>query len=476
MPQETLFESTPSNNKSAISLSGLTTMVSNALTRNPSLRNVWVIAELTDVRISGGHGYMELIEKDSAGATTAKLRATIWRSRLPELRRNFFAATGRDIATGLKVMVKGDVNHHQLYGLSFNINDIDPSYTLGDLERIKREIIRTLANEGVLELQHRLPIPVAPRCIAVISAAGAAGYGDFINQLKNNAYGYVFYPFLFGAVMQGANTAPSIIAALENIEQTIDLWDCVVIIRGGGSTSDLNGFDELNLARAVATFPLPVYVGIGHERDNTVLDEIACVRCKTPTAVAANLIENLHVCELRMEKFVETILSYSSGMLESQNSALAAIATKLPLLAVNAGERELKKLENLSARLRIAENEAFSNAKNNLHRYESRIGIAAARSLGRAESLLQIRAARIDPAANKLLLKSTDRINALENMTRLLDPANILQRGYSITRINGRAIKNAGNVRPGDRIETTLHQGVIRATVDDTDSASRQLI
>ena len=506
MPLQTsLFENQPAGSHPSITLRGLTHLVGNTIAGNPALRNVWVIAELSDVRASGGHGYMELIEKDITGQTVARLRAMIWRNRLPELRRKFFAATGRDIGNGLKVMVKGDVNFHGLYGISFTINDIDPSYTLGDMERIRREILQTLAREGVLDMQHKLDVPVAPQRIAV-------GYGDFINQLENNAFGYVFYPFLFNAVMQGTSTSHSVLAALDRIEQTIDLWDCVVIIRGGGSTSDLNGFDELNLARAVATFPLPVYVGIGHERDYTVLDEIACVRCKTPTAVAASLIENLHFNFQRTEKFVEDILTYASDIvtgesqrlsniesrlpntiglrimeafselqkitsaipalaskaIERQRSLLSSAEAKLPLLATTATERQHKRLEQIASRLLLAQNNSFARAMASLRNMESRMEIASSRSFSRNSATLGILASCIAPAAESRLSKAANRLDSLDSMVRLLDPDNILRRGYSITRVNGRAVRDAAEISPGDVMVTTLHKGTVTSRAETT--------
>ncbi|MDE6793126.1 MAG: exodeoxyribonuclease VII large subunit, partial [Muribaculaceae bacterium] len=208
-----------------MTLSQYTAWIGEAMRRVPELWNAWVVAELSDVRINGGHCYMELIEKNAAGQTVAKMRATIWASVFYPLRRKFLNATGRDIATGMKVMLRGGVNHHSLYGLSFNVSDIDPSFTLGDMERLRREIIMRLTNEGIINRNKEVSLPIAPQRVAVISAEGAAGYGDFMNQLLGNADDLKFYPRLFPAIMQGDRTSSSIRAALERVEQTIDLWD-----------------------------------------------------------------------------------------------------------------------------------------------------------------------------------------------------------------------------------------------------------
>ena len=273
-----------------ITLSRLTRMVGQALASAP-LQNVWVVAELSDLRLNHGHCYMELMEKDPAtGSIMARMRAAIWASNFPSINATFMAATGRRLESGLKVMVCGTVNFHSAFGLSFVINSIDPAYTMGEAERRRREILQRLTAEKVIDLNRQLEWPDVALRIAVISASGAAGYGDFINQLYNNPSRLRFSTRLFQAVMQGDRTAASIIACLEAIASDVDSYDCVVIIRGGGATSDLLAFDDYDLAANVAQFPLPVIIGIGHERDTTVLDYVANMRVKTPTAAAEWLI------------------------------------------------------------------------------------------------------------------------------------------------------------------------------------------
>ncbi len=277
-------------NARALSLSQLNRRVADALSMAP-LQNVWVVAELSDLRISHGHCYVELMEKDAdTGTVTARLRAVMWASVFPRLNAEFMAGTGRRLESGLKVMVCGTVSYHAAYGISFVISAIDPSYTMGEAERRRREIIDRLTKEGVLDLNRSLEWPDVPSRIAIISARGAAGYGDFIHQLFTNASHLRFSTTLFEAMMQGDRTSPSVIAALEEIAMRADDFDCVVIIRGGGATSDLLAFDDYALANNVAQFPLPVVIGIGHERDITVLDYVANMRVKTPTAAAEWLI------------------------------------------------------------------------------------------------------------------------------------------------------------------------------------------
>ena len=255
----------------------------------------WVVAEISEIRTaSNGHCYLELIEKSPrSNAIVARARATIWSNRWMLCRETFESVTGQRLAAGMKILVCVVVQMHEAYGFSLNIVDIDPSFTLGELALRRQEIIKRLNDEGIIDMNKEIDIPLLPQRIAIVSAQNAAGYGDFCHQLSNNDYGVCFYTHLFPAAMQGAATEKSIIAALDRIYRHQDLFDLVVIIRGGGGTADLNCFDSYDLAVNVANFPLPVIVGIGHERDNTILDMVAHTSVKTPTAAAAFLIDRL---------------------------------------------------------------------------------------------------------------------------------------------------------------------------------------
>ncbi|MDE6230483.1 MAG: exodeoxyribonuclease VII large subunit [Muribaculaceae bacterium] len=432
------------NPNNAVTLSQFQQLVGSALRSVPSLQRAWIMAELSDVRVSGGHCYMELIEKNDLGATVAKARAMIWASQFHALRSKFYAATGRDIVSGLKVMVCGSVNHHAIYGLSVTITDIDPSYTLGDMERIRREILDRLRREGIIDMNKHVELPPVAQRIAVISADGAAGYGDFINQLHANPEGFKLYPFLFRAVMQGDHTVSSVMNALDLVESTIDLWDCVVIIRGGGATTDLNSFDNYDLARRIAEFSLPVIVGIGHERDRTVLDEVANVRCKTPTAVAAFLLDRLRTAYSDVASLVERIARYSSDALRGEHHRLDNLETALPVAVHNRVMRE---------RMRLNE-------------YSSRVGRDAGGAVMRERGHLQTLAISLGQRMKSNVEKEKLRIARLDDMLRLLSPANTLRRGYSITLRDGRAVRDASELRPGDRIETRLADGTIKSIIE----------
>lgn len=275
----------------AIPLLTLQNRLKDLITAATRLQNQWVVAEFSDVMRKGGHIYADLVQKDECGCTVARLRATLWHGTGMGLFRQYGPRLSEIFMNGAEAKLCGSVSFHPLFGLNFNITDLDPSYRR-DTSRLQAEIIAALRREGVIDANKSLDMPVAPQRIAVISAEGAAGYGDFKAQLHNNPYRLKFFPVLFPATMQGAAVSPTVREALEAVRHRLSEFDCVAIIRGGGSTTDLAGFDELQLARAVATFPLPVIVGIGHERDNTVLDFIAHTRVKTPTAAAEWLVAN----------------------------------------------------------------------------------------------------------------------------------------------------------------------------------------
>ncbi|MDE7402448.1 MAG: exodeoxyribonuclease VII large subunit, partial [Muribaculaceae bacterium] len=402
----------------ALTLTQFQQVLGNAIRMTRGVQNVWVQAEFSDLRLVGGHCYMELIEKNQAGSTTAKLRAMIWAGSLGVIRRKFIEATGRDISNGLKVLVRGSATHHPVYGLSFTISDIDPSYTLGDMERIRREILNRLAQEGVLNDNKSLELPVAPQRIAVISAAGAAGYGDFINQIESNPDRFKIYKMLFPAVMQGERTPNSVMSALDKVEMTIDQWDIVVIIRGGGATTDLNGFDNLELARRVATFPLPIVVGIGHERDRTVLDEIACVRCKTPTAVAAWIIDTLRGALGTVNELVTKIARYGAEAMRGELRHLDYITQSIPALARTQIMRRKMQLAGLARDLPA--------------KVQSEVG--------RERLHLTRQSLRVENAAKSQIEKLNLRLENIGKLINVLSPMNTLKRGYSITRVDGKTI------------------------------------
>lgn len=320
------------DNNTPLSLYALNNMVRNAISEAMPAR-YWVTGELSEVReTSSGHCYFELVERDEAtSAIVAKARGTIWARTYTMLRPYFLEQTGHRFAAGLKVLLQVTVEFHELYGYSLYVCDIEPAFTLGDMARQRQLIIKRLTEEGVIDLNKELPFPALPQRIAVISSSYAAGYGDFCDQLAGNPYGFVFYPHLFAAPMQGSKVESGIIDALYRIADNIDAWDVVVIIRGGGATSELSCFDTYNLANNCAQFPLPIITGIGHQRDDTVLDVVAHTRVKTPTAAAELLIHTVARQAAILDTIGSNIVSAVGEALTTQKNRLRAIVLRLPI-------------------------------------------------------------------------------------------------------------------------------------------------
>lgn len=321
----------------ALSLSQLTGLIGKSINMQPALKQVWVTAETSEVRVSGGHCYMELIEKDSAsGKPVARLRSVIWANNYQRIGRMFRQVTGMSLASDMKIMANVTVNYHPVYGLSAVIEHLNCEYTLGARMRRRMEILARLEEDGVLEMNRTLEMPVPALRVAVISSPTAAGFGDFIHQIFANPRHLNFRIRLFEAVMQGQNTPGSVISALDRVMACGEDFDCVAILRGGGAVADLDAFDDYSLALNVAQFPLPVITAIGHERDTTVLDHIARVSVKTPTAAAEWLIREA-------SEQLDKVLDLGSGIsmicrerISGEEKRLAFATAQIPLLARNA--------------------------------------------------------------------------------------------------------------------------------------------
>lgn len=312
----------------------------------------WVEAELAECRERGGHCYLELIEKeDTTNTPVAKASAKCWRQTWQMILPYFERTTGQTLRAGMKVLLKVYAQFHEAYGFSWIVTDIDPTYTLGNMARKRQEIIRQLKEEGVFDLQRELCIPRFAKRIAVISAAGAAGYGDFCRQLEENEYGFKFEVTLFPAIMQGEQVESSVVAALNKIYDCIRDFDVVVIIRGGGAISDLSGFDTLALAENVAQFPLPIITGIGHDRDESILDMVANTQVKTPTAAAALLIDNLRQVLERMNEAQQRITMAINQRLANQKTRLSNLQTLIPVLAQRTLTNARHRLELIELKL-----------------------------------------------------------------------------------------------------------------------------
>ena len=404
----------------------------------------WVQAELSDVRTNySGHCYLEFVQKDSrSDALLAKARGIIWSSVFARLKPYFERETGQAFVAGLKVLVRVTVDFHELYGYSLTVSDIDPTYTLGDMARRRKEIVRRLEEEGVLTLNKELELPELVQRIAVISSPTAAGYGDFCNQLAHNVFGFVFYTKLFPAVMQGEQVESSIIRALNRINAEADCWDVVVIIRGGGATSDLSGFDTYELATNCAQFPLPIITGIGHERDDTVIDMVAHTRVKTPTAAAEFLINHLRASAERLEGYASFFYQEIPALLDGQRERLERFVARIPARVEMRLQGEGFRQERLVKRIHLA-------WQTRLMRETYRLQLD-----GRLNASLQSR-----------LQRESQHLRLLEQQVKSASPDLLLKRGYSITLKDGKAVTDASALRPGDEVETRVAKGTFKSVV-----------
>ena len=334
------------SSENPLSLSRLNSMVRVAIEEQLPLK-YWVTGELSEVRATSvGHCYIELVERDEAtGEISAKARGTIWSRVYSLLRPYFLEQTGREFSVGLKVLLQVSVNFHELYGFSLDVCDIEPAYTIGDMARQRMLIVQRLTDEGVINLNKELPFPLLPKRVAVISSASAAGYGDFCDQLNGNLYGFNFRVQLFPAPMQGSRVEEGIISALNAIARDIDSWDVVVIIRGGGATSDLSCFDTYDLANNCAQFPLPIVTGIGHQRDDTLLDIVAHTRVKTPTAAAELLIHTMLVQAEKIENLRRAIPDTVSRRISDERRRVEMLVQNLPLSVAMVLQQQRHKLD-----------------------------------------------------------------------------------------------------------------------------------
>ncbi len=402
----------------------------------------WVEAELSEARESRGHCYMELIEKEEQSNTPiARASAKCWRSSWAMIQPHFERITGQRLHAGMKVRLKVYAQFHEAFGFSWIVTDIDPNYTLGDMARKRQEIIKKLKEEGIFDLQRDLSLPLFCQRIAVISSASAAGYGDFCHQLENSPF--VFHATLFAAIMQGEQVEESVIAALNNIYHHIDDFDCVVIIRGGGATADMSGFDTLALAENVAQFPIPVITGIGHERDESILDMISHTRVKTPTAAAAFLIDHLDKVSMRIADCEERIAYYTRHLIENHTLRLNSIAERIPTLFSLVKAKSEARLDQLAASI---------------------VTIIRTR-LEHEQIQLDQLSIRLSTTLSQRLLTERHQLELLQQRTQSLDPALLLKRGYSITLLNGKAVRNASELKSGDEIETRVEKGIIKSVV-----------
>lgn len=427
----------------------------------------WVKAEISEIKENyNGHCYLELVEKNSGDINIkARLRAVIWSNRYRFIKTFFENSAGESIKAGMKILVKVRIEYHEIYGLSLAINDIDPAFTIGEMAMKRQQILKKLEDEGVLNMNKELEFPYVPQRIAVVSSRSAAGYTDFMKHLSENNNGYVFYSYLFEAPLQGSETESGIISALERIAGHIEKFDVVVIIRGGGSQTDLSWFDNYNIAYFITQFPIPVITGIGHEKDFSVTDIVAHRSLKTPTAVADFLVDCMinaenHILEIRNE-----LTGISLKIIEQTKERIISAKVRLIPMArlMISGFRE-----ELSAALV----DMISTGKEYVHRAKLIPESRKARLASGTKSLLNSRSNMISGFSQSIgknsksfILTCDNTLNGFENSLKILNPVNVLNRGYTITSMNGKIIKDRYELKEEDQIETRFRDGSVKSRI-----------
>ena len=427
----------------------------------------WVVAEISEMKEnSAGHCYLELIEKlpDEKNAR-AKVKAIIWGNRSRFLKSFFENSTGETIKEGMKVLVRVKIEYHELFGLSLIISDIDPSFTIGEMALKRKMIIKKLEEDGVFSMNKEILFPAIPQRIAVISSGKAAGYSDFLNHLSENSYGYIFYTALFESALQGIEMENGIISALDRIADHINLFDVVVIIRGGGSQSDLSWFDNYRIAFHVTQFPLPVITGIGHEKDLSITDMVAFQSLKTPTAVADYLIDSVSGAEDRLKEISSEISEYSKGIIDYNKERIESSRIRL-IPAVKlfvSGEKELLSCEII--KMINTGKEYILKAGIVPANHKSRLVSSAGLFSSAKYKVLERMSQGMVSLTSNIISQKKVKTDSFENALKILDPANVLKRGYTITSLDGKIIKSSGETSENDIIDTKFSDGSVKSKV-----------
>jgi len=428
----------------ALSVLQLTTHIQQVLEKELEPL-VWVVGELSDFRQAPqGHVYFELVEKQG-NQVQAKIRANLWQFTYRSVAAKFEAVTGNSLKNGMKVLAQVSVTYHPVYGLSLNVKDIDPSFSLGERARIRQETIAKLTQEGSIGKNARLLLPRVIQRIAIISSATAAGYGDFINQLDGNPQGYKVVHQLFPSLMQGNEAVDSLLAALDQVATEADKLqlDAIVIIRGGGAQLDLDCFDDYRLAVKIANFTLPIFTGIGHERDETIADLVAHTPLKTPTAVAEFILSSFREFE----------------------EGLGVMAQRLDWITRSTFKGEGQKLQGYSLRILGESKSQLAREAEKLRNWGMRMQQAGKNGAKQEKSKLEQRQEQLKKDLHHFLKTQQDRLTQLESSSRQLDPSSLLQKGYTRTESNGIPI-HLTTLAPGDPIVTHTFNQKISSTIN----------
>lgn len=452
----------------ALKLSELTLLIKETI--NISFAEFYtVIAEVNQLNVNNysGHAYLQLVEKkENSDSVISNIRAIIWANKFKMLQAYFRTITGTEITEDIKILAKVEVNYHEVYGMSLIIHDIDPTYTLGDIEKRRQEIIDQLTDDGVINMNKNIEFPLVPQRIAVISSATAAGLSDFLDHLTNNEQGYNISYKLFEATMQGEKTEKSIIKALDDIFNQVNNFDIVVIIRGGGSKLDLSAFDSYEIAINIAQFPLPIITGIGHHRDSSIADIVAHKSLKTPTAVADLIIQKIDDFYFNLTEKYNYLTKIIQEKISTEEFYLEKAQSKLKIAISDYIYQNQITITNLSNNLKYSSLKFIEDKIQFLNQKKQEIKLLSKNSILQNINRFQKKEINFYNQVKIALNNTENKLKIIDTKLQTIDPQNILNIGFSITYKNGKAIKNAEELTKGDKIFTKLKSGKINSIVE----------
>lgn len=451
-------------NDDFVTLSELNGLIQEVFEMN-FIEDIWLVAEIAELRVAGaGHCYLELVEKKGE-KIVARIRANIWSYQYQRIATDFFAATDSKLQKGMKVLLSVGISYHALYGISLVVKNIDPNYSLGDLERRKKEILDQLKKENLLSRNGSLSLELVPKRVAVISSETAAGYGDFLNQLTNNEESYIINSEIFPSVMQGEALGKSIITSLIKIHERIDDFDCVIILRGGGASLDLAGFDNYDLAKAVARFPLPVITGIGHERDDTVIDHVSFEKVKTPTAAAEFILSKFSDFESYYEGLREGLIYFTKERVVRNKVLVKDLSFSLKNSTQKKVEQERLKINRIGSELPHKGKAFIKSKSSNLIEIGNKISKGKAQLVAGESQKLNLLKQRLIYAPKKLLNSKSNHIELYNKTLKLLHPDNVLKRGYALVYKADSIVTKSKDLKLEDEIIVKMKDGVIKSKI-----------
>ncbi|MTI32358.1 exodeoxyribonuclease VII large subunit [Xanthovirga aplysinae] len=454
----------------SLSLSELNQLIQLAL--NEQLEpTYWVVAEIGEMkRNHKGHCYMDLVEKEEE-KIIAKARATIWSYEFYNISRWFESITRQELQEGMKILAKVVVQYHQVFGLSLNIKDIDPQYTLGERARRKQEVINQLLEEGVFDMNKEADMPFFPQRVAIISSPTAAGYGDFMDQLHHNPYGYKFHTKLFRATLQGDRAADSILEAIHLVHESLDDFDCLLILRGGGAQVDLDCFDTYQIAAHTAQFPIPVITGIGHERDETITDMVAHTAVKTPTAAAEYLLGKAMAVDEQLNQLTDRIQGSSKQIIQDHWNLIDKLTDRLNYGVRHEIQKEIHRTEKLGQNLQHSSRQLLQKEENTNTQLKHRLIYSSRNLIRESGQKLGELEKHLNTHSLLFLNQQKHQLEKLQQQLQLLDPINVLRRGYSITTLNGKILREVEEIRSGDELMTKTDIQLIKSIVKEAEKA-----